>query len=83
MAWNRYAVTVKNTGSVAGDEVVQAYWTPPAGGAPPTSGGLPLCVRSRPPRLTIDSQSHIVIVNYSMPVGGGRRPPCRVQAEGS
>eukprot|EP01047_Picozoa_sp_COSAG01_P114487 COSAG01_NODE_43162_length_432_cov_3.270270_1_plen_39_part_10 len=28
----RYAVTVKNTGSVAGDEVVQAYWTPPPGG---------------------------------------------------
>eukprot|EP01047_Picozoa_sp_COSAG01_P114478 COSAG01_NODE_43153_length_432_cov_6.453453_1_plen_26_part_10 len=25
-------MTVKNTGSVAGDEVVQAYWTPPPGG---------------------------------------------------
>lgn len=35
-----YAVTVKNTGTVAGDEVVQAYFHPPNN--VPSSGGLPL-----------------------------------------
>ena len=35
----QYAATVTNTGNVAGDEVVQAYFTPPA---VKTSGGLPL-----------------------------------------
>ncbi len=38
--WSReYAVTVTNVGDVHGDEVVQAYFHPPAA---PSSGGLPL-----------------------------------------
>ena len=40
--WSQiFSVTVQNTGTRAGDEVVQAFMTPPAN-APPSSGGLPL-----------------------------------------
>ena len=38
--WSReYGITVTNVGTVAGDEVVQAFFQPPA---TPSSGGLPL-----------------------------------------
>ena len=41
-SWSQqYSVTVTNTGARHGDEVVQAYMTPPAT-APTSSGGLPM-----------------------------------------